>query len=192
MFQHTQPECEDTRKLVHTINKAIGEGTLPDAIVDAIFEKMWPELASHLEKMPKAEEMPKPLPTPDDMIAEILELSRAAANSRKEAEWLDPFAADFKNIMPTLVQGLKGLTPSQLLPAPPPQPLPREPKATFCIKLAGNPEIKRVQGTVAALIATGEVAIFVGNEVVAKFESVEAWWKETPDALPPMTASAED
>lgn len=180
MFQHTRPDSEDTRKLVHTINKAIEEGSLPDPIVDAIFEKMWPELASHLEQMPMAEQLPKPLPNTDEMIAEILELSRAAANRGKQAEWLDQLTADNKDFFPAFFQLLRGLNVDQLIsqavPASPPPP--REPTSVFCIKLAGDENLKRIEGTVAAMASTGQVAIFVGNEVVAKFESVENWWKE--------------
>ena len=184
MFQGTKWDKEETRKLIHTINRAIGEEIVPDANVDAIFEKMWPELESHFEHMSKAEEIAKPLPSRDEMIAEILEFSRAAANSRKQAEWLDQLAADNKDFFPMFFQMLKGINVTQLLAAPPPPappPPPREPKATFCIKLFGDPDIKRVEGTVAAVTAKGEVAVVVGNEVVARFESVEGWWKEMPD-----------
>jgi hypothetical protein len=180
VFQHTKSERDDTLKLIRAINRAIGEEVVPESTLEEIFDKWWPDLEGHLKQMPKPEGIPKPLPSPDQMIAEILELSRAAANSRKEAEWLEPFAADFKNVMPILIQGLKGLTPDQLRPAPPAPAPPREPTSTFCIKLAGDSDIKRIDGTVAAMGATGQVVVLVGSEVVAKFESVEAWWREIP------------
>src|SRR5205823_2369424 len=158
----------------------IGGEIVPESTLEDIFEKWWPDLEAHLRQMPQAESLPKPLPTMDKMVAEILELSRATANARKESEWLDPFAADFKTVMPALMQGLKGISPEQLLPAPPPTPPPREPRATFCIKLSGDPEIKKVSGTVAAMGAGGQVFILVGNEPVAKFDAVENWWREEP------------
>jgi hypothetical protein len=179
MFQRTKPEESDTRKLIHTINKAIGDEVVPESHLDIIFDRLWPELKIQIEALPPSEELSKPLPSIDDMIAEILELNRAAANSRKQAEWIDKLAPDFKDFMPMLVEFLKGIKPSQLLPMPAPPPPPRDPKATFSIKLAGDPKIKRVEGTAAAETAIGQVVILVGNEVVAKFESVEGWWKET-------------
>ena len=42
-FQHTSPNKEDTRILVHTINKAVGEDDpLPEKTLDAIFDQFWP------------------------------------------------------------------------------------------------------------------------------------------------------
>jgi len=192
MFQHTPPDCEETRKLVHTINKVLDGEVLSDAIVDSVFDKWWPELSSHLDKMPQGEEDSKPLPKPDEMIAEILELSRAAANKGKQREWMDELDAEAKDILPPLFQVLKSVNLNQLIaaPSPPPSPPPREPKSTFCIKLAGDPEIKRVEGTAAAVTAKGEVAVVVGDEVVARFESVEGWWKESRTTIPgELTAS---
>lgn len=189
IFQRTKPEKEDTLKLVRTINKAIEEEIVSDAHLDEIFEKWWPDLEAHLQQMPNAEETPK-LPSTDQMLSELLELSRAAANSRKQAEWLDQMAADFKDVFPTLFQVLRGANLDQLLLAPPaPQPPPREPLSTFCIRLAGDDEIKRVQGTVAAETATGQVVVLIGNELVAKFESVEGWWREI--LVKPATALPE-
>lgn len=105
------------------------------------------------------------------------------ADSRKQTEWLDQLAPDFKGFLPLLMQGLKGPDPNQLLPALPPARPPREPTAIFCIKLLGDPSVKRVEGTVAAFTATGQLVVLIGNEVVGKFESVESWWGESGDGL---------
>jgi len=44
-FQHTKPEKEDTRQLLHTINKAVGgDDPLPEKTLDAVFDQFWPEL----------------------------------------------------------------------------------------------------------------------------------------------------
>lgn len=190
MFQGTKPEKRDTLKLVHTINHAISGEFVPEVALEDIFEKWWPDLEAHLLQMPQAESLPKPLPKMEEMVSEILELSRATANARKESEWMEPFAADFKTVMPVLIQGLKTISPEQLVPAPPPPPPPREPRATFCIKVPGDPEIKKISGTVAAMGAGGQVFVLVGNEPVAKFDVVENWWKEEPNA--PHNAAALD
>jgi hypothetical protein len=185
MFQHTLPDCEETRKLVHTINKVLDGEVLSDSIVNSVFDKWWSELSSHMEKIPEYKGDAKPLPKPEDMIAEILELSRAAANGGKQAEWLDQLTADNKDFFPAFFQVLRGLNFDQLvaqtLPAPqPPLPPPaREPLCTFCIRLSGDDVIKRVEGTVAGETAVGQVIVLIGNEIVAKFESVEGWWRES-------------
>jgi hypothetical protein len=184
MFQHTRPDREDTRQLVHTINKVLDGPALSDSILNDVFDKWWPELASHLEGMPKDEGNAKPLPSQEEMIAEILEFSRATANSRKQAEWLDQLAADNKDFFPIFFQFLKGLNVPQLLsqalPTPEPQPPPpREPICTFCVRLTGDDVIKRVEGTVVAETAIGQVVVFIGNEIAGKFESVESWWRES-------------
>jgi hypothetical protein len=181
IFQRTKPEKDDTFKLVRTINKAIGDDVVPDAHLEEIFEKWWPDLEAHLQRMSDAAGTPK-LPSMDEMLSELLELSRAAANSRKQVEWLDQLAADSKDVFPVIFQVLKRAKLDQLLlTPPPPQPLPppREPVSTFCIRLAGDDEIKRVEGTVAAETAIGQVVVLIGNEVVARFESVKGWWRET-------------
>jgi hypothetical protein len=191
-FQRTKPDKDDTRKLIHTINRAIGDELVSDSDLNETFDKWWPDLELRLEQMPQAEGIPKPPPSNEEMIAEILELNRAAANRGKQREWMDQLDAEAKDVLPALFQILKSVNLNQLLPAPTPPPPPREPLAVFCIKLTGDPDIKKVPGTVAAVTAKGEVAVVVGNEVVARFESVEGWWKETPNTLPAMRASSED
>jgi hypothetical protein len=187
IFQRTKSEKDDTRKLVHAINRALGDDIVPDSSVDAIFEKMWPDLETHLLSMPKAEEMPK-LPTIDETLSELLELARASANRGKQSEWLDQLAAEHKDVLPLIFRLFKGVNLDQLLSPPAPEPPPppaREPLAVFCIKLKADSEIKKIQGTVAAMTAMGEIVVLIGNEVVAKFESVESWWREVPDDTSP-------
>lgn len=185
MFQRTKADKEDTRKMVHSINKAM-DAPVPDTQLDEIFAKWWPDLESCIQEMPKTEEMVKPLPTTDQMLAEILELSRAASNRGKQSEWLDQLTADNRDFFPALFQLLKGVNLDQLLVVSTPQvppPPPVAPQSVFCIKLVGDSEIKRVEGTVAAVTAVGQVVIFIGNEPVARFESVEGWWRETPRVI---------
>ena len=129
--------------------------------------------------MPQAEGIPKPLPSNEEMIAEILELNRAAANRGKQNEWMDQLNAEAKDVLPALFQMLKGVNLNQLLPAQTPSSPPREPLTTFCIKLTGDDEIKKVEGTAAVETATGQMGVVVGNQIVAKFESVEGWWRES-------------
>jgi len=81
-FQHTKPEKEDTRQLLHTINKAVGgDDPLPEKTLDAVFDQFWPELEKKLNAFPAA---PKAVAkrSLEDMVAEILEFTRAETNSR--------------------------------------------------------------------------------------------------------------
>lgn len=187
-FQRTKPDKDDTRKLIHTINRTIGDELVSDSDLDEIFDKWWPELESRLEQMPQTEGIPKPPPSNDEMIAEILELTRAAANRGKQNEWMDQLNAEAKDLLPALFQTLKGVNLNQLLPAQTPPSPPRVPLTTFCIKLAGDGEIRKVEGTAAVETATGQMGVVIGNEIVAKFESVEGWWRES---APKKVASPE-
>lgn len=81
-FQHTSPNKSDTRVLVQTINKAVGgEDPLNEKTLDAIFEQFWPSLEEKLKAFPFAPQpvIKRPI---EDMLAEILEFTRAETNRR--------------------------------------------------------------------------------------------------------------
>ena len=80
MFQATELEKEDTRKLVHTINGALDGSPVPAVSLDKLFDKMWPELQETLAKLPAPSTAIPPRRTTEEMIAEILELSRASVS----------------------------------------------------------------------------------------------------------------
>lgn len=86
MFQHTHANREDTRKLIHTINKVVSSSPLAEFTLDGLFNKLWPDLEAHLQNLPKAEESAPPKRGLEDMVAEILELTRASANA-SSPEW---------------------------------------------------------------------------------------------------------
>jgi hypothetical protein len=69
--------------------------------------------------MPSLDQAVEAKRQPDEMLAEILELSRAAANSRKQTEWLDPYVPLLKQFFPLLEQLIKGAQTAQGIP---PQP----------------------------------------------------------------------
>jgi TIR domain len=48
-FQATMADKADTKKLVASINKAVGRGKLPDGALDTIFERWWPDLEAKLK-----------------------------------------------------------------------------------------------------------------------------------------------
>lgn len=84
MFQATRAVKEDTRKLVGTVNKALG-GTLADEKLDTLFEGMWRVLEKGLEAIPKAAAA-APQRSEKEMLAEVLDLVRAGAGSGQPME----------------------------------------------------------------------------------------------------------
>lgn len=104
MFQATKAEKEETRKLVQSINMAIGGDPVPEPNLNEIFDAMWPKLEEKLRTMPSAEEDVDAKRSPDEMIAEILEISRAEANRRRKADSLDAFVPLFDELVPILPQ----------------------------------------------------------------------------------------
>lgn len=55
MFQATIAEKEDTRKLIHSINKNLDAGVV-EARLDHLFDKLWPDLEETLEDLPQPTE----------------------------------------------------------------------------------------------------------------------------------------
>lgn len=75
LFQATTAEQEDTRKMLHSLNRALGN-TLPEASLNELFTAMWPRMAEVLERVRHAQpEIPQKRDV-DDMVAETLELVR--------------------------------------------------------------------------------------------------------------------
>ena len=104
MFQHTRADKEDTRRLVRTINRAINQEPITEAVLDQVFDAMWPKLDADLRSLPQAGQnraSERPL---DEMVAEILEISRAGATRRTKAEWMDDYIPLMKEIFPLLEQ----------------------------------------------------------------------------------------
>lgn len=80
-FQATKAEKEDTRKLLYTINKALGDQSLSEVQVGSAFEKWWPDLETRLKSVPPGEPS-LPQRRPDgELLEEILELVRRQARS---------------------------------------------------------------------------------------------------------------
>jgi hypothetical protein len=79
-FQHTSPNPNDTRALVHTINKAVGgDDPLSEKILDEIFDQLWPLLDEELKAFPAATQ-PVISRSTESLLTEILDLTRTEAN----------------------------------------------------------------------------------------------------------------
>src|SRR5258708_4467548 len=57
MFQSTRADKNDTRKLIHTINKALDAPLVPDTNLDTLFDALWPRLEHELSALPKPEKV---------------------------------------------------------------------------------------------------------------------------------------
>lgn len=76
-FNHTKTEeKEDTRKLIHTVNRALESQALDEKIVNDSFETFWPRLELQLNQLPDVAEKRKPRNI-EDMTEEILVSVRA-------------------------------------------------------------------------------------------------------------------
>jgi hypothetical protein len=114
-FQHTNANVKDTRALVHTVNKAVGgEDALSEKTLDSIFAQFWPKLEEQLNKFPKAT-APVTKRSVEDMIEEILELTRSESRNRensvkafRDAAKLDKFelGVDLSRFSPRFADGI--------------------------------------------------------------------------------------
>jgi hypothetical protein len=126
MFHGTTADKEDTRKLIHTINKHL-DATVTDERLDKTFEKWWPDLAEKLETASKAAETVAPKRSSDEMLAEILEFTRAMTPQilglvrdteleRRTREFLTGAAATWNTVSaamnPTPVRGFRDISRS--------------------------------------------------------------------------------
>lgn len=78
IFQATTTEKEDTRKLVHSINKNL-DGTVPENRVNHLFDKLWPDLEKELATIAAQPGATPPTRSSEEIAAESLELLRSIA-----------------------------------------------------------------------------------------------------------------
>jgi hypothetical protein len=189
MFQHTKAEKADTLRLIQTINIAINEEPIPDSNLVNVFEKMWPDLEKRLASMPSPDAAVPARRPVDEMVAEILEISRAEANRRKKTDWMDqyePVVRDFFPLLEQLVTAVKmghipggqtGLSSAE-------QSAPSPAKLIFGVKIEYEDEIKTIEGTSAEQPHAGRLIVYDGNAIVADLNRVERWWREAARGVP--------
>lgn len=183
IFQATVAEREDTRKLIHSLNKNL-DAAVPEDRVNTLFDKFWPDLEKELAAIAVPSGAAPPTRPPEEMLVEILELTRAAAQSRKSAEVLDPYLPAFAEFMPVFAQIMPVI--AEAIKAAPKSagsanlPHGNVVRRTFLVKHHDDAQVKRVEGVNAADDGSGNV--FVLDEtgrVLARFANVEQWWPET-------------
>ncbi len=194
MFQATTAEKEDTRRLIHSINKNL-DATAPESRVNHLFDKLWPDLEKELAGIPEPSGAAPPKRPSEEMLAEILELARSSAQSRKSVEVLDPYLPAFAEFMPVFMQFMPMLTeaikaaqkpggpPANYPPNLPPGPPVRR---TFLVKHHDDAQLKKTEGVNA--VDDGSGGLFVLDEtgkVLARFANVEQWWPEVAAEMRP-------
>jgi Bacterial regulatory protein, Fis family/TIR domain len=100
-FQATRAQKDDLRKLVFTINKALGESKLPESELGETFEVWWPKFEERLARVSPDTPTTEPLRSEIDLLQEILEVVRAqAAEVHLRRSWLamPPHLTDFYEI----------------------------------------------------------------------------------------------
>lgn len=115
IFQATKAAKEDTKKLLHTINRALeGETiTIPEINLEKLFDGMWGQMEEKLKAMPAPDEMVEAKRPLEEMVAEILEFERAADKRRQEADYIDQYAPIMRELFPILGEFLKTLRNAQ-------------------------------------------------------------------------------
>lgn len=78
-FQATRANRDEIKKLLVTINAALGEKALPDSHLDEAFDMWWPKLDDVLKKLPLDKSGAKPHRLERDILEEILALVRSQA-----------------------------------------------------------------------------------------------------------------
>lgn len=184
MFQATKAEKEETRKLVHTINKALDGEPVPEQNLDAVFDGMWPRLEQKLTALPEVEQVVEAGRSSEEMLAEILEISRAEANRRRKTDRLDQYLPLMDELMPLLAEGLKA---ARNAPAHSPRAAAdilsgrTEARKLFCVKLEYDDEVKKIEGTAAVEDFPGRLIVYDAGRPTARFaDKVQNWWVEAP------------
>lgn len=82
-FQATRAQKEETRGLVRSINKALGDNALAEGQLDKTFDRWWPDLDAVLQKAyPGVEQNKREVRSDREISKEILELVREIAKVR--------------------------------------------------------------------------------------------------------------
>lgn len=175
MFQASVADKDDTRRFVDAINRALDAEPVPKSNLDALFEAVWPLLEKQLAVLPSPDQLIDSTRSLDDMVAEVLDLTRAAANRRKDSEWMEQYAPQLRELFPFLASMLtvarnQWAHPGggSILSGPLPPP-----RKIFHLKLKSG-EVKDIEGSLLAKVGGGVVFIYdaFGNPT-ARVEGVE-------------------
>jgi len=76
-FQATKAQRDDTRRLLDTINRALGDAAIDEKILSKQFDKWWPDLEKSLRNIPVPTGKPQPKRDEREILEELLVLVRS-------------------------------------------------------------------------------------------------------------------
>jgi hypothetical protein len=112
LFQATKNNREDTRKLLGTLNRALGANSLPDARLDDIFDVWWPRLEDRLKTIPQDPgQRAQAKRSEGDVLSEILDLVRdqTVATNSVVAQTLSDVSMNVERMSVKLVNAIRHL-----------------------------------------------------------------------------------
>ena len=87
MFQSTKAEKDETKKLIATLNKAMGDKALAESSLNETFDLWWPKLEMGFDMIPPSKQTKKPQRPDRAILEEILQLVRLQTRSSERADW---------------------------------------------------------------------------------------------------------
>ncbi|MBZ5614155.1 MAG: toll/interleukin-1 receptor domain-containing protein [Acidobacteriia bacterium] len=97
-FQATKATKEDIHQLVKNLNKALGEHSMDEALVNRAFEMWWPELERKLKNLPSGETSLPPLRSDRELLEELVDLARATKVNLVAEQRADQLAAQLNDM----------------------------------------------------------------------------------------------
>jgi hypothetical protein len=91
-FQHTRTTKDDLRKLISTINNALGDSKLSESELSETFEVWWPKLEERLAGIGDLVVPTTPIRPDRELLEEILEIVRSQSRSRNESDLVSKLA----------------------------------------------------------------------------------------------------
>lgn len=104
-FQASKFEKTDVRRVVRTLNAALGETALPGDVLDKVYDMWWPPLEQNVTRLLKEHTPASPVPVRNDreLLEEILELTRASqelrGNGKPHSRQIDRLLHAYEELM---------------------------------------------------------------------------------------------
>jgi hypothetical protein len=77
-FQATKATEDHILPLLKTLNRALGEGAMPDTHIEEVFDVWWPKLAAQVKALPEDGRAERPKRTEREMLEELVDWARGS------------------------------------------------------------------------------------------------------------------
>jgi hypothetical protein len=88
-FNHTKPNVDGVRSLVKTLNSTLEEKSLPDKILDQVFDTYWPQFEERfsaiIDETPQHQNVE--IRTENDILTELLDITRGLDKRIRDVEY---------------------------------------------------------------------------------------------------------